>query len=475
MDAQIEFFINKFVKELTEENAAIFAGAGLSVAAGIVDWKNLLSPIARQLGLDIDQEHDLVSLAQYHCNERSGNRHELNQRLINEFSSGHTITENHRILARLPIRTFWTTNHDRLIEKALEDTGKIADVKYTVKQLALTKAKRDAVVYKMHGDVEHPDDAVLTKDDYEKYHFERQPFVTAISGDMVSKTFLFIGFSFTDPNLDYILSRIRVTFTTSQREHYCIFKKRQRAPSESEDAYRYAALKQEFAIKDLKRFNITTLLVDDYSDITAILRAIEDRYRQKTVLISGSANDYGDFPAPEKFIQDLSQTLIHNGYKVVSGFGLGIGSHVITGALRQVYEKEGKLLRDQLILRPFPQGGEDIQKQWEAYRHDMVAYSGIAVFVFGNKLSPDKRGIINADGVRKEFDIAHQKGLKLIPIGATGFMAKNLWLEVINNFEKYYPGTGAKFKQLFASLGEAADPAEYLLTIVKILNHLHGN
>ncbi|HEY8095348.1 MAG TPA: SIR2 family protein, partial [Methylobacter sp.] len=309
MEAQVAFFINKYVEELTEENAAIFAGAGLSVAAGIVDWKNLLLPIAQQLGLDISKEHDLVSLAQHHCNERSGNRHELNQRLINEFSKGHAITENHRILARLPIRTFWTTNYDRLIEKALEDTGKIADVKYTVKQLALTKAKRDAIVYKMQGDVEHPDDAVLTKDDYERYHIDRQPFVTAISGDMVSKTFLFLGFSFTDPNLDYILSRIRVTFTTSQRQHYCIFKKRKRAQSEAED-YLYDALKQELAIKDLKRFNITALLVDEYSEITTILKAIEDRFCQKTVLISGSANVYGEFAAPEKFIQDLSQLLI---------------------------------------------------------------------------------------------------------------------------------------------------------------------
>jgi len=44
-------------------------------------------------------------------------------------------------------------------------------------------------------------ETVLTRDDYEQYHLEqsRGPFVTALSGDLVEKTFLFLGFSFTDP------------------------------------------------------------------------------------------------------------------------------------------------------------------------------------------------------------------------------------------------------------------------------------
>jgi hypothetical protein len=38
--------------------------------AGYVDWKKLLQPIAQDLELDIDQEHDLISIAQYHLNEK---------------------------------------------------------------------------------------------------------------------------------------------------------------------------------------------------------------------------------------------------------------------------------------------------------------------------------------------------------------------------------------------------------------------
>jgi NAD-dependent SIR2 family protein deacetylase len=56
MDRDAEHFVETFVKELEEENIAIFAGAGLSVGAGYVDWRKLLQPIAHELGLDIDMQ-----------------------------------------------------------------------------------------------------------------------------------------------------------------------------------------------------------------------------------------------------------------------------------------------------------------------------------------------------------------------------------------------------------------------------------
>ncbi|MFV0915252.1 Thoeris anti-phage system NAD(+) hydrolase ThsA, partial [Enterococcus faecium] len=138
MNPIVELFIKDFTKEVMEENAAIFAGAGLSMSVGYVSWAKLLEPIAQEIGLDVNKENDLVSLAQYYCNENQGNRGRINQIILDEFSRKVDLTENHKILARLPIHTYWTTNYDRLIEKALEEENKIADVKYTVKQLATT-------------------------------------------------------------------------------------------------------------------------------------------------------------------------------------------------------------------------------------------------------------------------------------------------------------------------------------------------
>ena len=468
-ERQINIFINKFVKELEEENAAIFAGAGLSVSAGFVNWRELLAPIAHELELDINVENDLVMVAQYHLNERQ-NRTALSQALIDRFSEGHLATENHKILARLPIKTYWTTNYDKLIEESLRAAGKVADVKYDIDQLKFTKPKRDAIVYKMHGDVEHPDKAVLTKDDYEKYPLIRGPFITALSGDLVSKSFLFLGFSFTDPNLDYILSRVRISLHEKPREHFCILKRVTKEEGITDEAFRYAEIKQALAIGDLKRFGVQTLLVNTYSEITTILQRIEERFKQKTIFISGSAHHFGDIEQPkaEEFIGALSQNLIRSGFRIVSGFGFGVGSHVITGALDEIYMNQRQRMHDQLLLRPFPQG-EKGQAKWEEYRRDMISYAGIALFMFGNKIDSEGK-VVSANGMRSEFNIAHEKGLKLIPIGATGFMAYELWSEMNANLEAFYPGASEEFKAKFAALnGPAADLPGIVKAVIDLL------
>ncbi len=474
MNREIEQFIKRYLKEIEEDNAAIFAGAGLSAPAGFVNWKELLRPLVDELGLDIDKEQDLVSLAQYHHNENG--RHRINQQLIDEISSNKDPTDSHRILAKLPISTYWTTNYDRLIEDALKENGKIADAKYTNNHLATTKSRRDAVVYKMHGDIEHPDQAVLTKDDYEKYTIEYAPFVNALSGDLISKTFLFLGFSFTDPNLDYILSRIRIYFKENQRQHYCIFKSCNAGEFDSDAEYQHANTKQQLVIRDLSRFNIKVLLVDEYVEIPAILKSIERAFSRRTVFVSGSASDFGKWSQidTESALSSLSGALIDQGYKIATGVGLGIGNAIISGAISEIYRKGDRHLADSVVMRPFPQFIEDKGEReatWEQYRKELIGNAGIALFIMGNKIFDGK--VVNAGGVRKEFEIAQELGLALVPVGGSEFMSRELWNEIKANFDAYFSEAPDEIVNAFDGLGAAFDnPREMISAVIDFLNLL---
>lgn len=457
---RMDVFINEFTKEILDENAAIFAGAGLSIPAGYVNWSELLRPIADEIGLDVDKEDDLVSLAQYHSNENHGNRNRISQVILDEFSSEAKLTENHRILSRLNISTYWTTNYDKLIEKALESEGKVVDVKYTPQHLTLTKRGRDAVVYKMHGDVSHPDKAIILKDDYESYHVKMQPFITALSGDLVSKTFLFLGFSFTDPNLDYILSRVRINYTSNQRRHYCMMREIKQKENESTANYEYRKRKQDLFISDLKRFNIQTIIVQCYEEITEALSKIDRLIKKKNVFISGSAhtynNDWGDENSKE-FIHRLSKRLIKSGYNIVSGFGLGVGSYVINGALEEIYVNQGKMNDDKLILRPFPQqnsGETDIQKLWHTYRTDMLSRTGICIIVFGNKV--EDGSVVEAGGVIKEFEIANSTGNIIVPVGVTLYASRAIWEMMDGSFGEYFTDPTGRLREQFQKLNDSS-------------------
>lgn len=89
--------------------------------------KELLRDLAVELKLDVDKEHDLISVAQYHFNKFK--RGKINNKIINEFTTLTTGSENHKILSRIGIDTFWTTNYDQLIEKTLEANGKTVETK----------------------------------------------------------------------------------------------------------------------------------------------------------------------------------------------------------------------------------------------------------------------------------------------------------------------------------------------------------
>ena len=447
MTNQKEIFLREGGRELAAGNLSIFAGAGLSVGAGCVNWQDLLRPIAEELGLEVEKESDLVAVAQYHCNANGNNRSQLNQRLIEEFKKKAEVTVNHTILARLPIATYWTTNYDQLIEGALRQRGKKVDVKYTRNHLTQSLPARDAVLYKMHGDADHPDKAVLTRDDYEKYHLEMEPYLTALKADLATKTFLFLGFSFSDPNIDYILGRVRVAYAESQRRHYCVLRRVTEEPGLTEADFRYQKRRQELFVDDLKRFNIMTILINQYSEIPEILSRLEENYRRKTIFISGAAHDYRPWEERSalSFIHGLSQEIIKQERRIVSGFGLGVGSAVITGALEQIYQPSSQSIGQQLILRPFPQHLADAsqrQRLWSQYRSDMISEAGIAIFLFGNKLShptgtgEGKSPLVASNGMEEEYRIAKQNGLMVIPVGVTGWVARDVWQQEKRLLEK---------------------------------------
>ena len=50
-----EELIRNYAKAIREGNAAIFGGAGLSRPSGYVDWKDLLRPLASDIGLDVER------------------------------------------------------------------------------------------------------------------------------------------------------------------------------------------------------------------------------------------------------------------------------------------------------------------------------------------------------------------------------------------------------------------------------------
>lgn len=461
MPTSVATFCEQYLKALEDGGAALFAGAGLSIPSGFVDWKTLLAGVVADLKLD-PQTEDLVAVAQYHVNEQAG-RGRINQILIEEFTRDARPTRNHQILARLPIETVWTTNYDTLLEDVFRAEYKRVDVKHRQDQLALSLPRRDLTLYKMHGDASSPGEAVLTKEDYETYHQTRRLFSYQLQGDLVSKTFLFLGFSFSDPNIDYVLGRIRGLIGQNRREHYCIMKTldkpKGRGKSKALADYEYNRRRQELRIGDLKRYGIQAVMISDYSEITTILEGLSRLVHRKNVFVSGSAHDYEPFGQVrvEGLSRALGRAIIERGYKLTSGFGKGVGGWVILGAMEALYRDARGRVDERLTLRPFPQDppeGMSRADMWTRYRREMIGQAGAAVFIAGNK--EQDGGVVAGDGCYEEFRIAKANGRAPIPIGSTGHVAAQIWQEVDADVATFYPGQVASARAALQVLNSAA-------------------
>ena len=440
-EPSINAFINDYVEKLRQGTATIFLGAGMSKAAGFVDWKGLLKDLATELGLKIEDEPDLISVAQFHKN-KNNNRNKIDEIIVNEFTDSDVETENHRIIARLPFNTIWTTNYDDLIEDAHLKIHKKVDVKSEVDDLFINRDNRACILYKMHGDKDKPGKAVLLKEDYEKYYYTHEPFISILNSELITKSFLFVGFSFTDPNINYIFGRLTHRYSEKSKDHYCIMKRTALEDWDNvKEKYEYEKIKQDLFVKELSRYRVQTIFIEKYSELTLLLSEIERRFNSHSVFISGSAAEYDNFTEREahNLIHLISKEIVKNNFTVINGFGLGVGSAVINGALDAVYSKPKKFSENQLVLKPFPQfpsGGKELDELWEDYRQNMISRAGIIIILFGNKRLEDG-SIENAKGVKRELDIALSKGLWPIPIYYTGYMASEIYQFLSREFVNY--------------------------------------
>ncbi|MCT3033212.1 SIR2 family protein [Pediococcus pentosaceus] len=470
-------FIEQYSKAINEGYAAVFAGAGLSVASGYVDWKTLVTPLAEELNLNIEEENDLTKVAQYYRNEFKS-RGDINQTIMEAFSKEKEPNENIDILTRLPIYTYWTTNYDKLLEEGFKNNNRKVDVKCRETRLSTQKYDRDAILYKMHGDVDDPAEAVLTKQDYEIYNQRNPLFTSILQGDLISKTFLFIGFSFEDPNLTNVLAATRNILDENISNNYWL-EKRVTKPSDIEESteakvrYEVDRTKQELKIHELQRYGIQTVYIDSYEEITEILKELEFLNLKRKIFISGSVTFYDKIWTKEKvnaLCYSLAKELVKNNYQICSGFGYGVGSSVINGALEVIYSEKYKHVDDYLNLRPFPQNNSSVNQgndvRQKMYRSEMVNGVGVVIFMFGNREGKDKKEELS-EGLIEEFRIAKKQGKKIIPIGSTGGATKKIFEEVENNIIDY-----PYLKKHLSILKNNTDINELICEIKDILNEL---
>lgn len=318
----------------------------------------------------------------------------------------------------------------------------------------------------MHGSVDSPADVVISTDDYELYRRTRAGFLQILNAHLIGMHLLFVGISFTDPNLGHLLGMIREAMDENVTSHYAIVRRPKKGKG-SGAAQRLAYEKSRHAhwVDDLQRYGISCIEVDEYEDIDAILLEVEAAISRRSVFVSGSFPE-GIKGAQRDLLEDIATSagrmIGDKKLRLVSGFGLVVGSAAVTGVLERLYGDAVPALDRSLFLRPFPKqpptGWTKAEFQ-SRYREDLIKQAGICVFIGGFKRSSSASDtLLPADGVLEEFDIARSSNKIIIAVAASGGAAAEIW----NRLEKeggskaanLPPGTFKKLGKVDASIDE---------------------
>jgi hypothetical protein len=109
----------------------------------------------------------------------------------------------HRELAAMEkCRVFYTTNYDNFLESAFKLHRRNHGVVAVEAQMGNTHGNCEIV--KFHGDLDHPDQIVLTESDYEQRLKLSTAMDARLRADLLGRVVLFIGYSFRDPNVSYL-------------------------------------------------------------------------------------------------------------------------------------------------------------------------------------------------------------------------------------------------------------------------------
>jgi hypothetical protein len=407
-------------------NAAIFVGAGLSLGAGYPGWGELLAPM--QARCAIPHHDDLPLVAEYvTLDAANGGRIALEHHILTTMTTvTATPTSSHHDLRKLPIKEIWTTNYDRLLELAIPEAVVVAGEK-AIHNIA---SQRRAII-KMHGSVNAAGDdweqpPVITRSDYERYELVHPRTWTVLRSSYMSRTMLFLGFSFTDPNIEILLRLARTLGTAPGDRHIAVMKPPAGAGVTPDDVRRY-----RLRITDLENSGITVCEIEKHADIPDLLAQLVLRTRPEHLFVSGSGNMRGATKEQEDEVlapwcAAIAATLVDETGWTIASLG-GRAGWCTSRDVARTRRSEGIYDPSKIVIHF---RGKNEPPVVPEERVGTAIYTDLTREELVPSILEHCRALIaicGGDRTTKEITWANERRVAVIPIAAAGGAAADYW------------------------------------------------
>lgn len=201
-----------------QNRLVIFVGAGVSANSGVPLWSDLINSLKISLPDYVNEDTDSLKIAQLY-KELRGEKEYLEK--IKEILKYGKVSPNeiHKAIFELNPCHIITTNYDDLLEQsALAFNQQFYVVR---KDDDIPCNRGEKMIIKMHGDFD-VGNIVLTENDYFDYSRQFPLIRSFVLSLFASRLVLFVGFSFNDINLKYILRNVSDILKDKMQKSYLL-------------------------------------------------------------------------------------------------------------------------------------------------------------------------------------------------------------------------------------------------------------
>lgn len=250
--------LKNIVKARENGKLVIFAGAGVSFDSNVPGWARLIDELKGDLD---NRENDYLEIGQLYFDSRG--KKEYIDKIQEVLKHGKTrFNPIHEKIIELKPLHIVTTNYDTHFEQVLDEKS----YRYSIikKDVDLPYSKGASLFIKMHGDFDEKN-IVLKKDDYGEGYSTTFPLIEGfVKGVFASKLVVFIGFSFTDPNLIKILESVQNILKEDNQPPYLLMIPEQNM--DEDQSRNYKLNKEQVEKKGAKIIDYEETPFNDYFD-----------------------------------------------------------------------------------------------------------------------------------------------------------------------------------------------------------------
>jgi hypothetical protein len=223
---------------LTQSDAVIFVGSGISQWSGLPSWWGVISQLADNLdyaGIDSmlvrteARDGDLLQAASYGFSKLTSAQIGDFIRRVVQLGNARPVDIHQRIVTLGPT-CFITTNYDDLLEQAIAKwvqgqsfRGPITN-RQIVEQANIQHAQARRFIFKPHGDANDSESIVLSREQYRMLLPEGDYSATlsTLKTLLATRPVLFLGFGLRDPDFLYVRDILANLYRGGVRDHFAV-------------------------------------------------------------------------------------------------------------------------------------------------------------------------------------------------------------------------------------------------------------